>query len=137
MREIAPQGSSGRTAGRSHEPRDMKVTLVVLFGVALTATLVGSHVLLRAVFSDYAAWVDRNDRPRPPLRAARVLPPEPRLEEHPGEDLERLRKEEARRLESYGWIDREKKVLRMPIDRAIDQVIRRGVPARAPARSPD
>jgi hypothetical protein len=115
----------------------MKITLVVLFGVALSVTLVGSHFLLRAVFSNYAAWADRKDRPRPPLRAARVLPPEPRLEEHPGEDLERLRGEEARRLESYGWIDREKKVLRMPIDRAIDQVLRRGVPARSPSRSAD
>jgi hypothetical protein len=137
MREIAPQGGSGRTAGRSHEPQDLRIKLVVLFGVALTATLIGSHFLLRAVFSDYAAWVDRHDRPRPPLRAARVLPPEPRLQENPGEDLERLRREETRRLETYGWIDRDKKVLRMPIERAIDQVLRRGVPARTPARSAD
>jgi hypothetical protein len=97
----------------------------------------GSQFLLRTLFGDYAAWADRKDRPRPPLRAERVLPPEPRLQENPGEDLERLRREESRRLETYGWIDREKKVLRMPVDRAMDLVIRRGVPARAPARTAD
>jgi hypothetical protein len=66
-----------------------------------------------------------------------VVPPEPRLQTNPGEDLKALRAEEDRRLGTYGWIDREQRVLRLPIERAMDQVIRRGVPVRAPARSAD
>jgi hypothetical protein len=115
----------------------MRVILVVLFGLALSATLIGSQFLLRAVFGDYSRWADRKDHPRPPLREARVLPPEPRLQANPALDLEQLRRDEDRRLGSYGWIDRDQKVLRMPIERAIEQVLRRGVPARPPGRTAD
>lgn len=137
MPELHVQGGSGRTAGRSHEPRDLRIKLVVFFGLSLTVTLVVSHVLLRAVFADFADAAARRDRPHSPLRADRVLPPEPRLATHPGEDLEALREGENRRLGTYGWIDRERHILRIPIDRAMDQVIRRGIPSRPPARNSD
>jgi hypothetical protein len=137
MREFKPQGSTGQTAGRSHERRDLRVRNIVLFTVALTTVLVGSHFLLKAVFSGFQQRADRVDRPHAPLREDRVLPPEPRLQTKPGEELEALRREEDRRLNSYGWVDREHRVLRMPIDRAVDQVLRRGLPARAPVREAD
>jgi len=136
MREIEPQGGSGRTAGRSHEGRDLRVTIVALFGLVLTATLVGSHFLLRGVFAGYSVWTDRAERPRPPLREARVVPPQPRLQDNPSRDLESLRTDERRRLESYGWIDRERRILHIPIERAMEQVMRRGVPTR-PVRTAD
>jgi hypothetical protein len=63
--------------------------------------------------------------------------PEPRLQTHPEEDLRALKQAEDRRLGTYGWIDREQQVLHMPIERAMDRVIRRGVPVRAAVRSAD
>jgi hypothetical protein len=137
MPEFLPQGGSGRTAGRSHETKDMRLRLVLLFGLALTATLVGSHYGLRAVFARNQVWADRKDRPRSPLREARVAPPEPRLQTQPAADLEQLRRDEERRLDSYGWIDREHRILRMPIDRAMDLMIQRGGPGKTPPRSAD
>jgi hypothetical protein len=137
MREMQPQGGTGRTAGRSHERRDLSVRSIVLFAVVLTTVLVLAHFGLRAVFVGLRERSDRADRPRPPLRAERVVPPEPRLQTNPGEDLDALRRDEERRLGTYGWIDRDRRVLRIPIDRAIDQVLRRGLPARAPVREAD
>ena len=137
MREMQAQGGSGRTAGHSHEPKDMSVKLVMWFGLALTATLIGSHVLLEGVFGVFTRGAERRDRPHPPLRPDRVEPPEPRLRENPTGYLEGLRREEDRRLETYGWIDRDRKILRIPIERAMDQLIRKGVPARPPAPDGD
>jgi hypothetical protein len=137
MRELQAQGGSGRTAGHSHESRDMSVKLVMWFSLALTATLVGAHFLMEGVFAGFADRAERRDRPHPPLRMDRVVPPEPRLQENPGGDLEKLRRAEDRRLESYGWIDRERKILRIPIDRAMDQMIRKGVPSRPSGPSAD
>lgn len=137
MREMRAQGGSGKTAGRTHEPKDMSVKLVMWFGLALTATLIGSHYLLEGVFGAFARWAERRDTPHPPLRADRVLPPEPRLEENSTGFLEGLRREEDRRLETYGWIDRERKILRIPIERAMDQLIRKGVPARPSTTNSD
>jgi hypothetical protein len=37
----------------------------------------------------------------------------------------------GRRLSSYGWVDREAGIVRIPIDRAMDLLAERGLPARA------
>jgi len=36
---------------------------------------------------------------------------------------ERTRKDEMERLSSYGWVDREKGVIHVPIDKAIEQLV--------------
>jgi len=35
------------------------------------------------------------------------------------------------KLDSYGWIDQDNGIVRIPIDRAIDVTVQRGLPARA------
>jgi hypothetical protein len=137
MRDFQPQGGSGRVVGRSHEPRDLRVRIVILFGMVLSATLLGTPYALRKLFTEFRVRADRRDRPPSPLREVRGAPPEPRLQTNPGGDLKALKQEEDRRLGTYGWIDREQQVLHMPIERAMDQVIRRGVPVRAAVRSAD
>jgi hypothetical protein len=137
MRDFQPQGGSGRMVDHSHEPRDVRVGVVVLFGILLSATLLGAPFLVGRMFSDFGVRADRQDRPRSPLREERVVPPEPHLQTNPGGDLKELRQEEDRLLGSYGWIDREQRVLRVPIERAMDQMLRRGVPVRAAVRSAD
>ena len=47
------------------------------------------------------------------------VPPEPRLQTDPAADLERLRARDARRLSTYGWVDRDAAIARIPIDRAM------------------
>jgi hypothetical protein len=137
MRDFQPQGGSGRVVGRSHEPRDLRVRIVILFGIVLSAMLLATPYALRKLFSEFRVRADRRDRPRSPLREMLGAMPEPRLQTHPEEDLRALKQAEDRRLGTYGWIDREQQVLHMPIERAMDRVIRRGVPVRAAVRSAD
>jgi hypothetical protein len=59
------------------------------------------------------------------------VPPEPRLQEHPREDLSELRAREDEILSSYGWVDRNAGVVRIPIDAAMKLTLERGLPARA------
>jgi hypothetical protein len=42
-----------------------------------------------------------------------------------------MRAEEDKILKSYAWIDKEKNIVRIPIDRAIDILAERGLPVRA------
>jgi hypothetical protein len=58
------------------------------------------------------------------------LPPEPRLEANPLESLQTLRAHEDEILNHYGWIDKSKNIVRLPIDRAIELTAERGLPAR-------
>ena len=122
---------------RRHEERDLSVRLVVAFGIALAVFGVASHYLLTALFSAYSARADRRDTPSPPLRASRAEPPPPRLQENPGRDLGALREREERELSTYGWIDRDRGTVRIPIDRAMKRIAERGLPARSAPKTAD
>lgn len=64
------------------------------------------------------------------------MPPEPRLQVLPKDDLARLRSEEDSRLAAYGWVDREHSVARIPIGHAMRLVAERGLAGWPPAASP-
>jgi hypothetical protein len=61
------------------------------------------------------------------------LPPEPRLEANPQKDLLALRRQEDALLNDYGWVDRPKGIVRIPIERAIELTAKRGLPSRPSA----
>jgi hypothetical protein len=58
-------------------------------------------------------------------------PPAPNLQKQPFKDVYELRLGEAAKLGSYGWVDKDGGIARIPIDRAIDVMLERGFPARA------
>ena len=67
-----------------------------------------------------------------PLAAAQEnrLPPEPRLQTNPREDLRELaRAAKTQILDVYGWVDRNAGVVRIPIDEAMKLTLERGLPA--------
>jgi len=59
---------------------------------------------------------------------------EPVLQIHPIADLDAYRAQEAELLHSYGWVDKDAGVARIPIDRAIDLISEQGLPARESAQ---
>jgi hypothetical protein len=65
-----------------------------------------------------------------PAQDARQLPPEPRLEQTPALDLMEMRGAEDQVLTHYAWLDQANGIVRLPIDRAMDLIVQRGLPAR-------
>lgn len=65
------------------------------------------------------------------VESRRAEPPEPRLQAHPLRDLVDLRAAENAILETYGWVDRDAGVVRIPIERALELTAQRGLPAKA------
>ncbi len=59
-------------------------------------------------------------------------PPAPRLQTQPRAALEALRQREDSELNSYAWLDREHKAVRIPIDRAMELLAERGFPKIKP-----
>src|SRR5262245_1612461 len=55
-----------------------------------------------------------------------------RLEESQSENLVKLRSSEDHLLNKYDWVDKQKGVVRIPIDRAIDILAQRGLPSLPP-----
>lgn len=105
----------------------------------LVFSIAGLFVLLAAVLVAMGlmfAYLARQEKPGParsPVAQGRELPPQPRLETTPYGDLTMMRAAEDAKLSSYGWVDRQAGVVRIPIDRAIELTLERGLPYRGQA----
>jgi hypothetical protein len=114
-----------------YETRDASTRGLVMFGIGLFATLVVVAALTAWLFG-YFAKSQSLGPPASPFENVRVLPPQPRLQVNPRQDLLRLRENEKAELDSYGWVDQKNGIAHIPIDRAMDLIAQRGLPARQP-----
>lgn len=111
---------------------DVNVRAVFLFGLGLALTAVVIHVVVWLLFVYFSGREATRVLPVYPLAAGRdnELPPEPRLQTNPREDLRALRAHEDEILTTYAWVDRPAGVVRVPIDEAMKLLLKRGLPAR-------
>ena len=104
--------------------------VIVMLIVCLTVT----HVLIRH-YSKH--------RPMQPMYPYGIItaPDNKLLTDFPGPSLElddghadlvALRQRQTEKLNSYGWVDRTNKIVRIPIERAMDLIISRGFPVANP-----
>ena len=115
---------------------DLKAVTWVGLGIAALAAVVALALLpiMRGMVSRQA----KEDVAPPPIAgfdSARQAP-EPRLQGEPFADWQALKARQEAVLTSYGWVDEEKGVARIPIDRAMKMVLERGFPARVEAAAP-
>lgn len=117
-----------KTGSPGYEKRDIRfvvivIAWIVLFGVLALVALV-SGGLLRLLSKPLAVTTAPNPIENP------GLPARPRLELHLPEKLRQLRAAEEAVLNHYGWVDRARGVVHIPIDRAMQDVLEEGLPAR-------
>ena len=126
--QMDPHGAGG------HEERDVSLGPVVRGLAGLVVLLVMTGLLMRLVFGFLAEREAKDSPPANPLAQSlgRQVPPEPRLQTDPLQDLQTLHAEEDAVLNSYGWVDRKAGAVRIPVQRAIELLAQRGLPARQP-----
>jgi hypothetical protein len=113
----------------AHEQSDVNIRGIVVFAVGLVVVAIVIHIGLYRLLEFY-----REDAPRETPVAVAPRPEEqvaaPRLRIAPRADLAEMRAAEERQLTTYGWLDKEKRSVRIPIDRAMELLAERGLPAR-------
>jgi hypothetical protein len=114
--------------GPGHETGDVNVWAIGKFAFALIAIIAVSLVLLVGLFK-YFQTRDEANPTAVSVDPTRLFP-EPRLQRTPIPDLKTVRAEEDRVLNSYGWVDPQKNIVRVPIDVAIDLLAKKGLPSR-------
>jgi len=123
-----------------HEPNVVSARGVVRFLAGLAVGTAFFAALVFGVFQLLKRDARSEDRPIPSNVARQLarVPPAPRLEDRPLATRAQLNARENAILGSYGWVDRKAGTVRLPIDRAMDLISRRGLPATAtaPAASP-
>jgi hypothetical protein len=116
----------------SHESRDVNIGAVFGFGAALIAVAVVVQLLIYVLFGYFNSREGAKVPAEYPLAAAQGdrVPPEPRLQTDPRQDLADMRAKEDEVLGSYGWVDKNAGVVRIPIDTAMKLTLERGLPSR-------
>ncbi len=114
-----------------HETRDISVRAILWFGAALVVMVVATFVGMKALVAYYTSRQPVAGAPFSPLAPSGLLPPQPRLQISPAQDLKARRAAEDALLKSYGWVDRQAGIVRIPVDRAIELLAERGLPSRS------
>jgi len=115
--------------GGRHEASDANIRSIVKFAIGLAVLIVAAMIAMRWLF-DYLKATQQLGPPASPFAESQAAPPAPRLQVRPVQDLKQLRQAEDEKLSSYGWVDEEAGIARIPIDRAMDLLVQKGVPVR-------
>jgi hypothetical protein len=120
----------------SYEKRDVRVASIVWGAALITAVTLFAFGLAWLFLGSLVAREQAASTPAHPLAAevARKVPPAPRLQTSPRDDLLALRERERAALQTYGWVDEQRGIVRIPIERAMSLVAERGLPAREAPR---
>lgn len=119
-----------------HEPGDVDARALTKFGLGMSGLVVVFLFGLWGLFQ-YFAKREAELGPAPSQGAgvaAQKLPPEPRLQPNPVRDLRQMRADEDRLMSQYAWIDPDKGVVRIPVERAMELIAQRGLPAGGKTR---
>ena len=115
--------------GAGYERKDLSPRAIAWFGVGLASAIVLSAGIV-TLFQFYSeSRYARRQASRPPIVVTREAT-EPRLQVNAPSELRTMREAEDRMLNSYGWIDPQAETVRIPIERAMEILAQKGLPAR-------
>jgi hypothetical protein len=116
-----------------HEESDAEIGPLVKFAVFLTVLTLLTAVLTVGLYKFLDAREQTEKAPRYPLAEGmeRPLPPTPRLQTYPFDDVKAVRRDQKQMLDRYAWIDKNAGTVRIPVERAIELLAERGLPHRA------
>ncbi|PYK13611.1 MAG: hypothetical protein DME65_01335 [Verrucomicrobia bacterium] len=125
------------TGKRDHEQRDVDVLSLLTIAVLLFLSCVIISLLVWAMMHYFKLHepVRTPGQTSLPVTSAEEFP-KPRLEIKGAADLAKLRAAEEADLDSYGWIDRYSGTVRIPVDRAMQLLLERGLPEVGAGQTP-
>jgi hypothetical protein len=120
-RSAIEDGSMADSRRFDYERSDVGARLVGWLAAGVAAFVAATPLLLPLMFPQSTKRITPESRPALSSNA-------PPLEVTPGDALQRSREGEAPIEHGYGWVDRDHAIVRIPIDRAIDNLLRKGLP---------
>jgi protein SCO1 len=110
----------------AYERSDVNIRAMLVLGAGM---VIGTAAVMAGL---WLLWTSLNANARQrqptvsPLADTQQMPREPRLQTTPIGDYREFQKEEEKLLHSYGWMDRAKGTVRIPIERAMELIAERG-----------
>jgi hypothetical protein len=122
---------------RDHERRDVDVISVFTIVLGLFISCLVIFLVVTGMMHYFKLHEPSKTAGQANIPGTRVAEfPAPRLEVKSGANLAELRAAEDADLNSYGWIDRNTGTVRIPIDRAMQLILERGLPDVGAGQTP-
>jgi len=130
----------------SFERQDLSPKGILHFLIGLSILIVAIYFIVYGIYGFLDKLNKENQATMSPMVAPQadtraVGPsninafPEPRLEESERTELRSFIEDEDRKLATYNWVDKDKGIVQIPIERAMDLVVQRGLPVRPQGQS--
>ena len=119
------------TSEHIHERSDAKVKPLAIFLILMGVTVFASAAFTVVLFDFFTQRAQSFDKPVSPLQIKNETSSGPRIQVVPGLDLRLQREAEGERLNGYGWVDQGAGVVHIPIDKAVDVLLEKGLPTRS------
>jgi len=112
-----------------YETRDANVRGVFNFLVVMTVVLVLTFIACWGLFR-YLSAQPEAPASVSPFAETRQLPLGPQLQVNPRQDLLQYRDRQEKSLESYAWENRSAGIVRVPVEQAMELLLRKGLPVQ-------
>lgn len=116
------------THGDGYEKRDAQTRPLILLGAGLAVLVLGSLLVSRLLDAGFTPVYEEPPSPTAQSYDAREAPLErtwPVLQSNPYEEIDGHAARMEQVLGSYGWVDRQTGIARIPIERAVDLYLAR------------
>src|SRR5580693_4861380 len=112
--------------GAGHEQSEVSVRFIV---VSLAVLLVGTFLVAVLVVGIFRFFSNEFQTQESAKQSQQQIPPQPRIEVEPFKQLIDVHAREDHVLSSYAWVDKSQGTVRIPIDQAIDELAKKGLPS--------
>ncbi len=120
-----------------HESSDVSIRAIIITAGTLA---VGAAIVCLLVYGIFRYLADHplsSPRPNPLAETEQQqIPPMPRIEDHPAVELKDLHSQEDQILTTYGWTDKDKGIVRLPVDKAMELKLQQGFPTKPGTNQP-
>ena len=119
-----------------YETRDANIGGVYNFLVVMAVVLVVTALVCWGLFRFFSAHAVDSAATDSPFADTRQLPLGPQLQVNPRQDWLKFREEQERSLETYAWANRSAGTVRVPIEEAMELLVKKGVPVEGAPPAP-
>jgi hypothetical protein len=119
--------------GSAYEHTDANVWIIVKFMIWLAVSAVVIHFGLGVMYELLIQRSVVTEQPYPLATGQEErLPPAPRLQQFPRNEIYQFRTDEESLLQRYGWMSKEAGIVHIPVDEAMRLTIERGLLSSRP-----
>jgi hypothetical protein len=126
---------NGSATAPGYETRDANAGGAFKFLMALGIVLVLTALVCWGMFRYFSAHATDQAASDSPFAGTRQLPLGPQLQVNPREDWLKFREEQEQALETYAWENRSAGIARVPIEIAMDLLVKKGLPVEGSAQA--